>query len=287
MSNKTAKKIIEKKVNKKRGELNARFLLLEKEYSKKEKKINNDYTDRIYELDKNFEDMKSSYENKNIELNSLLCDLKNKRDKIQNEHTQIEQEEIKRFQESIEQKYISIQQDFKNKEETLRLNYDSIKNQYDIKSKEFNTSQEELKLKINEIKQLRDEAQLEEKRLWDKLEILKDNLNSEQTWNKLWEAAFSKAIDIVWSIFKKETIHLAKLSFDDGYVKAEEILKIKFDNQIKEIEKNIQGGLNIVKIMSQYKEAKDNFLSAGRNRDANKQKFYEGQISLIEEVIKK
>ena len=160
-----------------------------------------------------------------------------------------------------------------------------LRQQYNLKVKELDTLKTEVENQVSELKRLRENAITEQKRLWERLDILRDNLNNEQVWIKLWECAFSKAADVTWDIYKKETLHFIEIakkeSFEQGKI---EIQKI-YENRISDMVKESKDVVNIPLLLKRKDESMSLFLQHQRIKDTDKESYYKGQVDLIGEVL--
>ena len=137
---------------------------------------------------------------------------------------------------------------------------------------------------IKDVARVRIKAEEEQKNLWKKLDILRDNLNAEKIFTKLWEMAYSKAVDAVWAIFKKETLHLAENAKIDGEIEGERKAKAKYDNMLDSAIYRFQGTVNAPLLFKRKQEIEAKFLIAQRNRDRDTTLKTEAQLELIKEV---
>ena len=150
---------------------------------------------------------------------------------------------------------------------------------------------EEHKLKVEkldavtkEVTRVRIKAEQEQENLWKKLDILRDNLNAEQIFSKLWEMAYSKAVDAVWAIFKKETLHLAENARIDGLYEGEKKAKEGYDKQLNSAIVTFQGAINAPLLFKRRQEIEEQFLVAQRSKDRETVLVTEAQLNLLKEV---
>ena len=181
----------------------------------------------------------------------------------------------------IEKEYLSRKHEV---EERLRLEESRLWSAYQNKINELNVLNSNLQMKIEEVKRTRENAEVEQKKLWERLDILRDNLNSEQVWMKVWECAFSKATDVVWGIMKAETVKLVTMAKEDGRSEVEIKLKETFQARLKEIEIGV--GFNKPLLVERYEKCHNLFLIAERSKDELKKQYYKAQMELIDEIIK-
>ena len=146
----------------------------------------------------------------------------------------------------------------------------------------------QLRLKLDnetkEISRLRINAEVEQKRLWERLDILKDNLNTEQLWNKLWECAFSKSFDVTWELMKKEVTHIAEVSKQEGIELAKKQAEKEYQVKIDKYINSCMEKVNIPLIFKRKEEAYKNFLNYQRVKDEGRENYYKGQLDLIAEI---
>ena len=116
----------------------------------------------------------------------------------------------------------------------LNSEYDFYKKSYEDKLSGLGSLKLKVESELLELERVRNKAEEEQKRLWDRLDILRDNLNTEDVWIKLWECAYSKAVDSVWIILQKEMAHMVSLAEERSYVRA----KAEFDDDLN---KRIEG----------------------------------------------
>ena len=170
-------------------------------------------------------------------------------------------------------------------EERLRIEENKLKISYAEKLAELNALNDKLNNQIKEVERTRQNAEAEQKRLWERLDILRDNLNTEQVWMKLWESAFSKAVDVIWGIFKKETLHLIDLAKIDTYAEVEKKLSTQFDKKLGDIIAKSIDIVNVPLLLKLKEEAHKQYLIFEKVKDATQMQFYLGQLKLIEEVL--
>lgn len=141
-----------------------------------------------------------------------------------------------------------------------------LRKEYEIKLAEFSELNKKLESEIEEVKKARIKAEEEQKRLWERLDILKDNLNTEDVWVKLWECAFSKAIDFIWPVLQKETQHLVELVEKQAYIKAESEFKNEVETRMANLIKmaNDKEGIPFLKIIAIKKKIEEIKLNAER-----------------------
>lgn len=179
-------------------------------------------------------------------------------------------------EELLRRKY-KVELEIKEQEQVLR---DALK----LKTNELIELNKKLDIEISEAKRLREKSGEEQKLLWQKLDILRDNLNTEQVWTKLWECAFSKSVDVVWGIMKNETVSLVNKAREEEYERAEKHLKEIYENRYKDFISNCSKDINIPLLLKRGEEAKEEFLKYGRLKDEIRENYYKSRIDLIGEV---
>lgn len=152
------------------------------------------------------------------------------------------------------------------------------------KLNEFTALNKRLNWQIKELERTREFTEAEQKRLWERLNILRDNLNTEDVWVKLWECAYSKATDKVWEIMKKETIHLVEIAKEDGYNKAKAELEERYNQKINSAIDTNREKVNVPLLVKKKDEANQLYLTYQRVHDKDKESYYKGQIDLIREI---
>jgi hypothetical protein len=161
------------------------------------------------------------------------------------------------------------------------LNYS--KSEYEKKEREFLVLKENTELKIKELERVRNAAEEEQKRLWERLDILRDNLNTEDVWIKLWECAYSKAVDAVWPILQKELLHMVELAEQRVYLKAKDEfdidLKRRIDNLISTA--NMKEAVPFVKISALIKRVEEVKLNAERVKNIPQIEKCSAQLEIL------
>ncbi len=177
-------------------------------------------------------------------------------------------------------KIVSLTDDIQIKIEELEQVRSNIEQEHRDK---INTLTKGMELQISELERVRNKAESEEKRLWERLDILRDNLNTEEVWLKLWEMAYSKAVDAVWAINQKETLHLIELARQESYLKSkaefDEDLRLRMDNLIQM--SNSGENIPAVKILALKKDIEEKKLQAERIKNESLVNKYSAQLEII------
>ena len=149
-----------------------------------------------------------------------------------------------------------------------------------------NIQSRELNLQIQETQRIRNNAEEEQKKLWERLDILRDSFTADQIWSRLWECAYSKAIDAVWPILEKEIPHLIELAENRAYLKAKQEVDNEYKIQLEGLIK-IAGGQEVpkLKILALKKEIHEKMLYANRVKNTDLESRYSAQLELIELLI--
>lgn len=168
-------------------------------------------------------------------------------------------------------------------ERMLREEESSLRFIHSKKIEELNTLNSELSQKIQEVKKVRETAENEQKRLWERLDILRDNLNSEQVWMRLWESAFSKAVDVVWGLMKENTEKLIILAKEEKEKEVSEKLTSKFKQDVERIFKSDK--LNKELLSKKYDDLYEKFLEAERTKQKDKAMNYKAQMEILNEIL--
>ena len=169
----------------------------------------------------------------------------------------------------------------KIKEEALKIEQDNKE-----KLSQLLTLNNSLIFQIEEVKHTREKAEAEQKRLWERLNIIQDNLNTEKIYAGIYECAFSKAVDLVWDIIKNKVKDLVELARKDAYDEAEKNLAIIYEKRLQDIISKSDKDVNIPLLFQKKEIAHEGFLKADRVGNKKEKDFYEGQLSLLREVIK-
>ena len=182
-----------------------------------------------------------------------------------------------------------VQEELKNKREwieELHAKEEAILKELHItKLASLNELIMQLNIQIEETKRVRIKSEEEQKLLWERLDILRDNLNSEQVWLKIWEMAYSKATDKVWEIMKSETTHLIELAKKNTYNQAVENLSKIYEQKIADILKNSTEKVNVALLLDKKEEFTRNYLTCQRGKDKERENYFQGKIDLIEELL--
>jgi hypothetical protein len=164
-----------------------------------------------------------------------------------------------------------------------------LNEEYHKKISELRFANERAELEISELKKVREKAQTEQKQLWEKLDILRDNLNSEKVWLNLWECAVVKVTDMVWDIQKKETLKLLDIVRQEGFDKGIEANKKIYESKVDALIKASVGEVNIPLLMKRKEEAYSLYLTYQRkqakDKEVGKENYYKGQVDLIGEIL--
>lgn len=171
-------------------------------------------------------------------------------------------------------------------EQRLRAEEGELRISYQQKLSELNSLNDKLNRQIQEVERVRLNAETEQKRLWERLDILKDNLNTEDVWLKLWECAYSKAVDVVWEIFKKETLRLIELAKENNQEEIEKKFQEQYEAKLQSLIKESSDIINVPLFLLKKEEANKGYLEANKRKDGAKEQFFLGQLKLIEEIKK-
>jgi len=181
-----------------------------------------------------------------------------------------------------------VQDEFERRKKDLELQVKSEENRLKLESQKNSNDLKVLvasmNTQIDETRRVREKAEEEQKRLWERLDILRDNLNTEDVWVKLWECAYSKATDKVWEIMKKETLHLVELSKDESYVKARNEFNEKLENRINELISKNSDLVNIPLMLKIRSESQNQYLLAEKTGDRERFNYNKGKVDLIAEI---
>lgn len=173
--------------------------------------------------------------------------------------------------------------DYEVKVTELKDNEIGLVKAYDTKLKDLDILKSRVEIELKELERIRIKSETEQKRLWERLDILRDNLNTEDVWIKLWEMAYSKAIDAVWIIQQKEALHLVELAEQRAYLKSkqefEEDLNRRMDYFIQM--NNVNDAIPFVKVLALKKRIEDIRLSAERLKNATQVDKCSAQLETI------
>ncbi len=179
--------------------------------------------------------------------------------------------------------FIKVQNEFQEKSnQEIQESQDKLK----VKLAEVNLLADTYNLQIDALKKLRDKAEEEQKRLWDRLDILRDSLSADQVWSKLWALAYSKAVDVTWPILEKEIPHLVELAEQRAYLKArqeaDDEYKLRLESLIK-----VAGNENVskLKILALKQEIHEKMLIANRAKSVDNENKCLGKLELIDILI--
>ncbi len=188
----------------------------------------------------------------------------------------------------IEKEYLArkfeIEERLRQEESRLRQEESRVWLAYQSKIDELNKLNTILHTKICEVKQSYEKAEEEQKRLWERLDILRDNLNSEQVWMKVWECAFSKAVTVVWGIMKDKTVELIDLAVKEKEEETKDKLTKLFHVELDVIREG--GQINKPLLLIRREELHKAFLAAERSKDQGKMTCYKAQMEIVDEIAK-
>lgn len=164
--------------------------------------------------------------------------------------------------------------------------YEKRKKEYEVKIADIDSLKIRTETQISELERIRVKAEEEQKLLWERLDILRDNLNTEDVWMKLWEMAYSKATDAVWLVLQKEMLHLADLAENRAYLKAKSEFDMNLSRLMEHLTKmsNDREAIPFIKVLALKKDIEDKKLIAERNNnDAQKEQIikFTAQLELI------
>ena len=169
----------------------------------------------------------------------------------------------------------------------LNSEYDFYKKSYEDKLSGLGSLKLKVESELLELERVRNKAEEEQKRLWDRLDILRDNLNTEDVWIKLWECAYSKAVDSVWIILQKEMAHMVSLAEERSYVRA----KAEFDDDLnKRIEglkslANTQTDIPVLRVLALKKDIEEKMLIAERVKNIAQVEKYMAQLEILRGLL--
>jgi len=172
-----------------------------------------------------------------------------------------------------------------------RIKEEALKSQIQIeqdnkeKLSQLSTLNNSLIFQIEEVKRTREKAEAEQKRLWERLNIIQDNLNTEKIYAGIYECAFSKAVDLVWDIMKNKVNDLVELARKGAYDEAEKNLTLIYEKKLQDIISKSDKDVNIPLLFKKKEIAHEGFLRADRMGNKKEKDFYEGQLNLLKEVI--
>jgi len=133
------------------------------------------------------------------------------------------------------------------------------------------------KIIVNELQTRRQELDLSVAKLNSEYDFYK------KSYIKLWECAYSKAVDSVWIILQKEMAHMVSLAEERSYVRA----KAEFDDDLnKRIEglkslANTQTDIPVLKILALKKDIEDKMLIAERVKNVAQVSKYMAQLEIL------
>ena len=168
----------------------------------------------------------------------------------------------------------------------MDLIYREKKTHYDNLLVDLENLTQKVNVQLEELKRIRDNADIEQKRLWERLDILRDSFTADQIWSKLWECAYSKAIDAVWPILEKEMPHLIELAENKAYLKAKTEIEEDYKLRIEGLVKEAKGeDISRVKILVLRSEIHEKMLLANRNKSTDLENRYNAQLEFIKSII--
>ena len=141
------------------------------------------------------------------------------------------------------------------------------------------------KIIVNELQTRRRELDLSVAKLNSEYDSYKKSYEDKLSdlWIKLWECAYSKAVDSVWIILQKEMAHMVSLAEERSYVRA----KAEFDDDLnKRIEglkslANTQTDIPVLKILALKKDIEDKMLIAERVKNVAQVSKYMAQLEIL------
>lgn len=184
--------------------------------------------------------------------------------------------------------YILAQKKFEIGQAEIELENDYLKNKaiYDSKIVEVKELTVKADIQTQELQRVRLKAETMQEQLWDRLDILRDSFTADQIWSKLWESAYSKAVDIVWPMLEKEMPRLVELAEDRAYLKAKKEAEENYRIQINGLIKETEGQeVSKLKIISLRKDIHERMLVANRNKNTDLENKCQAQLDLINILI--
>ena len=168
----------------------------------------------------------------------------------------------------------------------LDVIYTERKKEYEVKIADIDVLKSKVETELKELERIRIKAEEEQKRLWERLDILRDNLNTEDVWIKLWEMAYSKATDAVWVILQKEMLHLVELAEQRAYLKAKQEFDIDLNQRMDYLMKSGEGKeVPLVKILALKKDIEDKKLYAEKVKNSALSDRYVAQLEILEGLL--
>src|SRR3990167_4291943 len=132
------------------------------------------------------------------------------------------------------------------------------------------------KIIVNELQTRRQELDLSVAKLNSEYDFYK------KSYIKLWECAYSKAVDSVWIILQKEMAHMVSLAEERSYVRA----KAEFDDDLnKRIEglkslANTKIDIPALKVLALKKDIEEKMLIAERVKNVAQVSKYMAQLEI-------
>ena len=162
--------------------------------------------------------------------------------------------------------------------------YNGRKKEYEVKIADIDVLKAKVEAELKELECIRIKSEEEQKRLWERLDILRDNLNTEDVWIKLWEMAYSKAVDAVWPILQKEMLHMVELAEQRAYIKSKEEFEIDLGQRMEHLMKlgNEKEMIPFVKVLALKKDIEDKKLVAERVKNIAQIERYVAQLEILE-----
>ena len=133
------------------------------------------------------------------------------------------------------------------------------------------------KIIVNELQTRRQELDLSVAKLNSEYDFYK------KSYIKLWECAYSKAVDSVWIILQKEMAHMVSLAEERSYVRA----KAEFDDDLnKRIEglkslANTKIDIPALKVLALKKDIEEKMLIAERVKNVAQVSKYMAQLEIL------
>ncbi len=267
MFKKTVDSLINKEINLRRQEVQFKIVEFDSVLDNKQKEFNvvlakteQDFQCRLEELKTNANQQIESFNilQENIKRKSKDIEIAEKEMASREDALKLSRQEVDskiKDIDNLKDTYEERQEEYASKLSSLDNLIVKVANEIEKSSKE-----------TEELKKVRAKAEEEQKRLWERLDILRDNLNTEDVWIKLWESAYSKAVDSVWLILQKEMLHMVGLSEEKAYLKAKEEFDADLNKRMDYLINmgNDKDSIPFVKVMALKKKIEDVKLNAER-----------------------
>src|SRR3990167_7987446 len=141
-----------------------------------------------------------------------------------------------------------------------------------------------VKIIANELQTRRRELDLSVAKLNSEYDSYKKSYEDKLSdlWIKLWECAYSKAVDSVWIILQKEMAHMVSLAEERSYVRA----KAEFDDDLnKRIEglkslANTKTDIPALRVLALKKDIEEKMLIAERVKNVAQVSKYMAQLEI-------